>query len=206
MTNSEHRNSRITILLAGDIERDEDGVWRTSQYDHSGATYGMWRVEATAEFFKRFPNQMIIVSGGFSTRRRETCPSIAEVVKQELVKLGVPREIIIKEEESHNTYTQLTGTLQLCRSLQFSTVTFVTSVWAIERTIALYTHFLSSNQKYFQDFNIDFLSAEVFLESVNPEKWSAHIKEVLESQEITERIRMEQKGIEDIKNKRYKFI
>jgi len=48
-------------------------------------------------------------------KKEEDKPSVASVLEQELIAIGIPKESIIKEEESQNTWQQLQWLAKLLR-------------------------------------------------------------------------------------------
>ena len=205
MGNATLGNFDVIVLLAGDIEKGHDGEWKTSPYDNFGASYATWRVLAVAAISKNYPDKKIIVSGGFSLYRKEACPSIAEVSARELIDYGIGENLILKEDKSHNTYSQLINVLALCKSLEFKNVIFVTSIWATNRVESLCSYILLDTGNELKDITIKFLAAETVLLDDDPDMWQSTIERVLQSEEIQMRIKMEQNGVFDIKNGRYKF-
>jgi len=77
---------------------------------------------------------LIIASGGEATEDR---PSIASVLREELISLGVPKAWIIEEDPSENTHQQLEGVCRLIKERSIVEVRLISSEWHLPRIRAM---------------------------------------------------------------------
>jgi len=101
MNNFVNKKTAI-VILGGGLKKDADGRWRTTNYDESGDNFGVsgdrLRVVAANYLYKNNQEQLIIASGGKGQLKNiPGAPAVSEVLKRELIELGVPEEKIIEE-------------------------------------------------------------------------------------------------------------
>ncbi len=97
------------------------------------------RAQAAAEALRKprhLPpaSSIIVASGGRSWSGRLEADAIAD----ELVRLGVPQEAIVRERESRNTRENARHTAELLRRRAVHHVVLVTCVWHMPRAAALF--------------------------------------------------------------------
>src|SRR3989344_5920157 len=101
----------IAVLGAGCVK--ENGVWRTTNFGESDGFGGLedrLRVVAGAELYKRSRAKgatVFALGGRGKLSHIPDMPTLASVVRQELIALGVPESAIRTEEESGTTLEQL---------------------------------------------------------------------------------------------------
>jgi len=221
----------LIFLLGGDIKKDEvTGKWRTLLPSDAGDAFGLcndrWRVEAAALLHKELGDAAtaIIASGGISNvgTWKSGDPTIAEVIEKELVQLGVPPEIIIRDNTSYNCYQQLAwlqaflhGVLDYREEVsglvaedwpELCHIYMITNDWHIPRVRTMFEHapgldFLRTLGDRFQWSGAE----ETILLRLDPTKWEVSIEWVRASDALKLRLEKEARGIEQIKAGTYKF-
>jgi len=200
---------KAIIILGGGLVKDKQtDRWRTTNYDE-GDNFGVQgdrlRVIAADYLFKDNPEQVIIALGGKGQLKDiPDAPTVSEVIEKELLELEVPGEKIIKEEESGNSWQQLMGMKKLINELGLEDCKIISNKFHLPRLKAM-AELDSDLKKIMDSSNIDFKSAEEILLKYNPEEWQNEIESVYKSEAMKERIKMEEKGIKDIKDGKYKL-
>lgn len=195
----------IFILSGGIVAKDEG---RTQQFkspsykekDENGLiTGGKARVIAAAEISKKFPEAKIITTS--KDARESGRPTHAEVMAEELQKLGIHPETIIKEEKSKDTLTELREMIKMIQQNNWKNVDVITNEYHISRVEAMLDVLLSETEK--EKPLIQLISAEKILETK-----SSHYKKLFDKVRQTDgyrlRIEREQKGVEDFKQGIYR--
>jgi len=208
MNNFVNKKTAI-VILGGGIKKDEAGNWRTTNYDEPGDNFGVsgdrLRVVAANYLFKHGPEQLFIVSGGKGQLKdNPDAPTVAEVLKKELIAFGVPEEMIIKEENSGNTYEQLQEIKKIILEKELKNIGLLSNEWHLPRVKEMLERFDELRQ-IFESINVEFLSAEKICLEYDNEAWQEIIEQAYKSEGLKERIEREQKGVEDIKEGRYKI-
>lgn len=186
----------------------QSGKWRTTNYfegDNFGAMGDRLRVLAADCLFREDSEQLIIASGGKGQLRDiPDAPTVAEAIKNELIELSVPLGKIIKEEQSNNTWQQLQGLKNFISRGETESIKIISNVWHLPRIKAM----IEMDKELFKLFekNIIILkSAEDILVVNNPKKWKKEIVDAYGSEAMKERIRLEEKGVAQIKDGTYKL-
>lgn len=192
------------FILGGGLKKD-GSVWRTTRLnedgDHYGPTADCLRVLAGALLFKAGKVQTLIASGGKGQYKdNPEVPTLASVIKNELISMGVPVEAVEEENESENTYQQLKAAKNITEKLVFTSVGIISNFWHIPRIKALIDH--ASDLK---NFNIKLISAETVITEIGDPNLATSIKRAYDSSLFNKRIELEAKGIQDIQEGKYKF-
>lgn len=193
---------KLFCVLGGGLVQDDSGEWHTVEYAKGGDKFGFsndrWRVLAAAVHWKKNPDCMMLVSGGRGQYRSiKGVPTIASVIKSELIEIGVPEASIVIEDNSDNTHEQLIKVVEVAKKNNFRDIVLLTSEWHIPRVEA----FLNSESylsKETGNLTITTVSAEEILKKDDPYKWSEIIEEVKQRDDYKERVKIELKGVEDI--------
>lgn len=194
----------VLIVLGGGLFQEPSGNWRTTNFNESGDEYGelgdRLRVVAASHLAKDNPNLKLIASGG-SGQLTEIpgCPTLSVVLKKELIELGIKEENIIEEGAAYNTYQQLKNSLALVLELNLSRVGIVSNEYHLPR-IAAFLEYIPRPQIY-----IELISAEKILVSKDLENWKENIRKAYKSEGMKRRIALEQKGIRDLREGKYKL-
>ena len=208
MKKREEKIKNLIVVLGGAMIKGENGIWRTSNYNEPGDKFGPqgdWMRVVAAAYLCRRPEDFIIVSGGAG----QLCdvagaPPVSSVIKKELIELGVPREKIIEESQSGSTYQQLLELKRLAAELKPEKVIIVSNGWHLPRIRAM-IEYCAELKEFFQQINFDLISAEKVAIENEPERWEKIIENAFKSEGMQRRIALEEKGVQDIKEGKYKF-
>lgn len=199
----------IVILGGGMVKDKKTGVWRSANYsesDNFGVVGGCLRVVAGALLFKHRPNTLIIAAGGQGQyKKNKNAPTLASIIKRELITLGVPSSMIIKEEKSGSTYGQLLKLADyIHQHKKFNQVIIISDSWHLPRIKAM-LQFAPALQKLSKSVKIKLTSAEDICLKYDKNKWQKIISTAYNSTAMKQRIALEKKGVKDIKQGKYKF-
>lgn len=194
----------IFIVLGGGLFKEPNGSWRTTDFNDAGDEYGILgdrlRVVAASYLSKEGPNLKLIVSGGRGQLIEiPDCPTLSTVLRKELTELGVNAENIVEENTAHNTYQQLKNSLALVQKLHFSRVGIISNEYHLPRVAVFLEHIQAPN------IHIELVSAEKILIESAPEDWKQPIENAYASEVMKKRIALEQKGVRDLKEGKYKL-
>ncbi len=193
----------VIIVLGGGLFRESNGNWRTTTFDE-GDEYGKLgdrlRVVAASYLSKDDPNLKLIVSGGKGQLTEiPGCPTLSVVLRKELIELGISAENIIQENTAYNTYQQLKNSLALVQELNLYQVGIISNEYHLPR-IAI---FLESIPR--PKIHIKLISSEKILIDKDPANWESYIRNAYASEAMKQRITLEQKGIQDLREGKYKL-
>lgn len=194
---------KVEILLSilGGVIWENKGVWQTNGLDGPGdslgATFDRFRVLAGASLYKKNPTSMtLLVQGGLAKDKR---PSIAQVIKEELIALKVPAKAIWLEERSHTTFTQLNE----LKKQSPQQLLILSNEWHLPRIRTMIE--LLPDLQALRAQNPQLLSAEEILLQEDAPKWRAIIETIRQRKEMQARIEKEFEGIEQLKAGTYHF-
>jgi len=192
------------VILGGGLVKDKHGKWRTTNFDEKdkfGALGDRLRVKAGSYLYKKNTNQFIIVLGGKGQFKNiKNIPLISEIIKKELEELGVPHENIIIETRSGNTFEQLKELRKIIKKQQLEEVLIISNEYHLPRIQAI----IDQNKELKDGAKIKLQSAEKIIIDHEPEREEL-IKLKYKSKSMQDRIVLEKKGVQDIKNGLYKF-
>jgi len=195
------------VILGGALKKDDKGKWRTTSFsesDNFGASGDRLRVIAGSYFFQDNNNQLIIVLGGKGQYKdNPDAPAVSEVIKKELEDLGVLSENIITETESGNTYEQLKNLKEIIKSNDFKEIKIISNEYHLPRIQAIIDNNLELKEVE-DSCHIELHSAEKISIEHNP-KLEKEIKFAYNTELMKQRISLEEKGVQDIKEGKYKF-
>jgi uncharacterized SAM-binding protein YcdF (DUF218 family) len=189
----------IVVLSAGTVSYTDSGgrvCYRLTTYedrDAFGTMGGSERAEATAILSQQYPSVTVVAT---ARRMDGGLPTLAETMEEELVRLSVPGERIIREENSTTTSSQVSEALKLAQMKGWENIIFVTSEYHVPRTKAMY-------EALEADIHADFASAERVLIENNPD-FQKVFDEVKATQAYKDRLAAEARGIEALRNGEYK--
>lgn len=197
-------NSTV-FILGGMQKQNSDGTWRTSFFnegDNFGATGDYLRPKAAAILYKKNPSlQLFVVGGKGQLKDVPDAPSIAGIMKNELIELGVPQEAIKEETGSGNSHSQLIACAKLAKDHDPKNISILSNEYHLPRLRAKIAH--SNELKTLA--SAEFISAEATLIDHDPDAWKAIINTAYKSQSMKARIALEQKGVKDIEEGRYSY-
>jgi len=197
------------VILAGGLKK-EKGKWRTTNFqegDNFGATGDRLRVLAGACLFKSRPQSFIVASGSAVRGQHKNIkgiPHIAEVIKKELIGLGVPGERILTETRSNNTFEQLLEIKKILKRNKYGKIFIVSNEWHLPR-IRAFIKYRPELKPLKNNPIIQLKSAEAVMTKSEPVKWKKLISSVYKSRAMRERVKIERKGIKDIKAGKYQY-
>ncbi len=203
---------KTIVVLGGGMRQDETGRWRTVGFREGGDGHALtndrWRVDAAYYLWRDDKNSIIIASGGKGQFFKDIigAPTLSEIIKRELMELGIPEANIVEESESGNTYQQLLAVEKMIQESFVEDVDeakIISNNYHLERIQAM-MHFAPGI--VFLLRRAVLVGAEDVLLAHDPAKWARVIKEADESLEMAERIRLEKQGTKQIKNGTYQFV
>lgn len=199
-------DEKAIIILGGSLKKDKAGRWRTTSFsegDDYGALGDRLRVIAGEYLHKEDSDRPIFALGGRGQLEGTDAPAVSEVIKDELVERGVPAECIFTETESGSTWQQLQALKGIIDHNNFSDITLISNEYHLPRIQAM----LETDEELralWQAGKLKTESAESILINQEP-YWEVAIKSSYERPDIKKRIALEQKGVEDIREGKYKF-
>ncbi len=193
------------------------GEYRSLSYsslsEHGIATGGRTRVIATAEIAKALPNVPIITTS-FNRFNPEE-PTMASVLKGELIKRGVSRERIEEEAKSFSTVTQLTEMVKLAVERGWKRVAVMTNEYHHPRMQGMYERLDSiiddaDFQKTLAKFKeqgtkVAFVDAEPVMRLIDPH-FVTYLSKVARTPQFQKTLETEAKGMADLKAGKYQVV
>lgn len=201
----------IIIVLGGALKKTKTG-WRTTHFQDKGDLFGVsgdrLRVLATMELYQSFIKKeknahvSIVASGGKGQYIHMKVPFLSRVIKKELMEGGLPARAIIEESKSNNTFEQLQESAKILKNKNVNTAILISSRHHLPRIKA----FIKYDKSLKGTLNkLQLKSAESILINANPKRWKRSIELAHQSKAMKERVRLEKKGIQQIKNGTYDF-
>ncbi len=189
------KKKAIVIPSAGSII-GEDGKYHSTTYndgDAFGTLGGYARVEAGAILAKKYPEYLVVATckGGGNG----IIPTHAEVMKQELLNLGVDEKQIILEEKSTATRNGIIEAFALAREHNWDSIIFVSNEYHIPR-LRLMAESIDPSIK------TEYISAEEVIINERPEFYEIFEK-VKSSIPYKKRLESEARGIEAMRSGKY---
>lgn len=202
------KEPNAVVILSSGIKQNTIGRWvstsLTQEDDALGAPGGTLRVLAVAVIADRYPQSVIVATGGKGSDIPQNYPKnrplLCEILRDELLDAGVPRERIVLECEPNNTYQQLAALAAFMRKHGWMRAMVVTNRWHILRTRAIIERKLPELESI-----ITLVSAEDVLIADNPNEWKSDIVRAYESKWLARRILKEERGIRQIMDGTYDF-
>ena len=201
-------NSKTIFILGGGMIKDGAGRWRTTNFnegDNFGAMGDRLRVLAAYILYKKNPELSLITLGGQGQYKDiPGAPTVAEVIKRELMDLGVTEGSINKEEQSANTWQQLQGLKTLIEKEKLNEIVILSNRYHLPRVRAMVENddrlrTLSAKEK------LMLISAEDILIAHDPTKWQELINGAYQTKAMKNRVATEEKGVQQIKDGSYKL-
>jgi DUF218 domain len=212
------------FILSGGVKKivqaSGEAAYISTDYSDSdpyGMLAGKARVDAAAEVSRYFPITKIVTTTHSPSPEKSSNTSIlhAYVLADELKRLGVPEEQIIREVKSTNTLTELQEMVKLIAHHQWHHVGIITFELHTERTSRMLNHLAElsdlANQELKESLayvvrenpSVVIVKAEDVLLDV-----SSHYKHLIEYARTTSsyqrRLESERKGIEAIEKRTYR--
>jgi|GEM_PF-878703 len=189
-------------ILGGYLRKDKNGRWRTSNLDEKdkfGVIGDRLRILAAYSLYLKNPGQILLALGGKGQLKKMLgAPTLAKIIKNELLDLGVSGEKIVLEEKSENTWQSLSALKKILIKDGIHRINIISNRYHLPRIRA----FISSDNEYekmFQTGRVKLLAAEEILIKDNPRKWRELIRNAYKTDEMKKRIKLEKKGISDLR-------
>lgn len=195
------------VVLSGGIKQTA-GRWRstdlTEEDDTLGAPGGALRVVAAAILSNRYPQARVIATGGkgydVPQDAPEDRPLLCEILRNELLDVGVPEDRLDVESASNTTYDQLQQIEIMQRERGWNTVAIISNRWHLPRIETMVaTKFPNLIQ------HVHLVAAEDILIADNHTKWQSYLTKAYASEWLARRIQKEEQGITQIKDSTYQY-
>ncbi len=184
----------IVIFSAG-IVATRTGDWRPTTYEDSdsfGTLGGYDRVRAAVLLAKKYPRACLVTT---SRRMTNESPTLAGVYAEELCRLGVSAECIIKEEDSINTSTAVENIVRLAVLRGWRKIIFLSSEFHLPR-IQAFLNILKS------DISVVSVSSESVL-AQSDKTFTKSFMIIKNTSAYRTRLVAEERGIKAIKDGSY---
>jgi len=196
------------VLLSGGIE-EINNIWKSTDFldikKDTKAPGSILRVLATAYFYERNKKDFIIVSGGRGRELEEDSgrPDLSEILKRELIELSIPRDVIVEENRSNTTFEQLKFLIEIIKERDIKKVFFISNKYHLPRIKAMIKYL--DQLIFYKRVNLNFISAEDILIKIDSQKWKLIILDFYNQDIVKKRVKLEEKGVKDIKLNKYRF-
>ena len=190
----------VVIVLGGNIrETPNRGYVSTSFVEGPEKSIGaLSRTLAAAELYKKGEAQKFITSTG-KTHPNPNAPSEAQVMKDEMVRYGIPPEAIIVEDVSLTTMENAAECAKIIKDRDFRKVAVLTSSFHLTRSRLMFESLGLEKEGR----ELSFLSSEKIIAKKSP-RHMALVKKAYGRQSMRDRMEREKKGIGDLRAGRYK--
>jgi hypothetical protein len=203
--------SKLLAILGGDLVRDvATGKWRTTTFEDAGDKFGILgdqlRIVAGWHLYREEPYLRIVALGGESNWTSDA-PTVAMVMKHELMALGVPEQAIMTERGSFTTYQQLSSLQAMLEEEMSPSVCIVSNRYHLGRIQAFIEHapaLLRLRQCHMLGW-VALQEAEAILIAHDPKTWQPQVDATYQSARMSERIALEEKGTRQIREGTYPF-
>ncbi len=196
------KDSTEVYLVLGGTARKGGDRWCTTLFEHKGDLGDRLRVTAAAMLYHaKSIKPVVVVLGGRGTLPPEA-PTVAKIIEEELVSLGVLKEYVVREEKSRNTFEQLYNSLPFLSDS--GTMTLISNRYHLPR-IRAFIH----NRAELVPLKQLLLTKRLMLvgaETIVGKKdasLTAQIKDWYRSSRVSEIIKSEEKGVKEIKRGLY---
>ena len=203
-TQSVQKDGNEVYMVLGGTAR-KNGNWHTTLFERTGDLGDRLRVMATAMLYRgRTIKPLVVVLGGKGTLP-SGAPTVAKIMEEELVLMGVSREHIVREEQSRNTFEQLCSCLPYVP--ESGTVTFISNRYHLSRIRAFIRtrSELVLLKQLLIEKRLRIIGAETLVSKENIEL-RARIKDWYRLPHVAEIIKKEKRGVREIQQRRYTYI
>jgi len=196
----------IIVILGGGIKK-ESNHWRTTNFHEKGDKFGAvgdhWRVLAAHLLYHPETNQLFLVVGGRGQLENiPNTPYIANIIKQELITLGIPSKLIQTEIKSNNTYQQLLAIKKWQTKNKVNLIKIISNRYHLPRLRA----FLKYAPGLFPWSSPPILlAAETIIRHQKPNLYKKELAYIYKSKSLKQRIALEKEGCIQIINKTYNY-
>lgn len=189
------------VILGGGLVKDKNGQWRSTGF--RGPVFASHlRVFAGYYLFKKNPTSLIIASGGTGYLKNiADAPPVAQIIKRELIAMGIPTKSILEENSSNNTYQSLQKIKKLVLARKINKIDIVTNQYHLNR-IRAFINQDTAMKKSLKYNKIKLIRAEATVQKYEPQLKNK-IKTLYQSDKMKAVITLERAGIRQIKNGKY---
>lgn len=201
------KSSEAIAVLGGSLVRGKNGKWRTTNFregDEFGALGDRLRVVAVSFLYKARKTKIVVLAGRGTLADIPGSPAVSQVIKKELVELGVKVKDVICEKRSVNTFEQLRELGYIARKKGFKSLTVITNKYHLPRIKAMVQHIPTLTKAFF-GCKLAFKSAETVLLKHNSGAWQKIITAAYKSGAMKKRIALEAAGVRQIKEGIYNY-
>lgn len=209
----------VVVVSGASKYNDKKGRYEMGSFsdvDDSGLVAGgKERVIAAVEMYNSFPGSTFVAT---SQNADPTIPTYASIIVAELIRMGIPAEKVVEENQSYRTVDGLKHTLLLSRERGWNKIVFLTSGYHVPRVRTMLEHILEFSQdKEEQALLLDikkaiergvFVVQVVSADDILPfrsKHYDTYLDTVKELPGYQARVASEQKGVQDIKTGKYIF-
>lgn len=197
-------------VLGGGMIRDEHGKWRTTRFEETGDNFGVTcdyiRVLAAKEIYKKNSKITIITCGSKGQFSHiPDAPTIAELLKQELIEHKIPKNAIMEEKNGGNTYQQIMAIAELIKNFRFKKIGLISNQYHLPRVRAMIKYNEILKKSLNPDIIIYLCAEEVLIELDHQNNWKEVLTKAYEIRAMKERIALENKGVKEIVEGRYRY-
>lgn len=200
------------IILGGGLRKDGSGKWHTTNFNEksfSGRVEGgRLRVIAAFYLYKNNPDILLISSGGAGKYKDiHGAVPVAEVMRNELLNLGVKEKNILIENKSKHSFDQLRLLSAIIKKHNIRKIIIISNKYHLPRVKAMieYVDNLKNIRELLNNNLIKLKSAEDIVLKTDPKKWRKIIDRAYKSDDMKKRIMAEKQGVSQIKKGTYKF-
>lgn len=200
--NNKNKTYEAIIILGGGLVRNRNNAWQTRNYSDNGKSGGeRIRVLAGYYLYKRKSNSIIVAAGGRGKKLHEpTMVTISSIIKSELMKLGIPKQKIIEDNQSASTLEQLKSIEKLINGC--GKIFIISNKYHLPRIKTMIAYI--PELKFLKN-KVRFISGENVVIKYGPPKWRKIISAAYKTDNMKKRIAKEKQGIKDIKNNNYQI-
>jgi len=200
---------KIIVVLGGALKKVSPGYWRTTTFDDAGDNFGVQgdrlRVVAAAYLAAADPDSLILVSGGKGQLTNVAeAPTVASVIKKELIDLGLPARRIREEDQSGTTYQQLLALQKIIRQDRPDKVIIISNLWHLPR-IQAFLDYRPELPLARSVSELQLVDAEKVAIENDSATWTKIIESAYNSKAMKSRMELEQRGVREIKNDHYRL-
>jgi len=203
--------------LSGSITQRESGKWTTLNgsdvSEHGLVTVGRARVVAVTELADIFPEAPIVANSYNRFDPHE--PTMASIVKSELIQRKVDPNRIILEEDSFSTITQFTEMIKMAVQKNWHKITVLTNEYNLPRATMQFDNLDSivkdaEFQGILQVFKehdgiVSIIDADTIMRIMS-DHFAHYLDDVSQTEPYQETVRKEKQGIEDLKKGEYRVV
>ncbi len=133
--------NQAIVIIGGGLVKDKEGFWRTTTFkegDDFGALGDNLRVVAGSILAKKYPDALVIALGGKGQLEKiKDAPTVASIIKKELVSLGIDPLKIICEEKSGSTFQQLRELKKIIEDKRIESLLIISNKYHLPRVEAM---------------------------------------------------------------------